>query len=303
MSCVFCYDIDNKERLEYYKNYKQISPDPENYQRCVARERWKELEAIKQNNIPLFFFKKNKNILIQAKKCSILDSNFKKIKSKNHTKVFIRASIENISLMIRTLQLNGFEPILNTRDNFAVNYWPLFVEDSFVKRRIQIHEAQALLYHEFRKEIIDYFTKDYEKYFLKTLFKESFDIIDVKEPIYNTGRMHWFEANKQLIISEYIEIKEDKLGSIEYRAFIIDNKISGISRYIDYNKDYKIPVEATNFIRSFIKCHKFILPPHYVVDIADTSKGLCVIELNGVFGSGRYEKISANKLIKDIGEL
>jgi len=46
--------------------------------------------------------------------------------------------------------------------------------------------------------------------------------------------------------------------------------------------------------------HREAMPACYVLDVAETDRGIVVIEFNGIVASGRYEKNSFPKLLADL---
>lgn len=120
-----------------------------------------------------------------------------------------------------------------------------------------------------------------------------------------------------LLISELLNITEDEIWTDheltkctrEWRCFVVDNKISSISRYRDYQKggDYNeiIPELLVSIINQFITTSGMRCA-NYVVDFCefinqDNEIDYALVELNQIESSGRYEDNDVNKLIDDIG--
>jgi hypothetical protein len=81
----------------------------------------------------------------------------------------------------------------------------------------------------------------------------------------------------------------------------IRNRVSSISRHLDYDTDHEIPQAVSDFAEAFVAAHTDTLPAFYVLDIAeDAQHGPVVIELNGIIASGRYEKNSFTQLLRDL---
>lgn len=92
------------------------------------------------------------------------------------------------------------------------------------------------------------------------------------------------------IVSDVMAIDHDDLGdkgTVEYRFFIVNDKVVNGSRYTDYDS---LPVsqKAIVFAAHFARDHAGTFGPAYVVDVAETDKGFQVIELNPFAASGRY---------------
>jgi len=103
----------------------------------------------------------------------------------------------------------------------------------------------------------------------------------------------------QMIVSDIMDIHSDALGKKEYRCWISNQVVSSISRYLDYNVDYEIPKEIVDFALDFTKAHKH-LSSCYVLDLAETSKGVDIVELNDLECSSRYARNSFEKFIQFI---
>jgi len=108
-------------------------------------------------------------------------------------------------------------------------------------------------------------------------------------------------STTDVLISEVIPLKTDSKGKCEYRCFVVGNRVSSISRYIDYDTDYEIPADLSAFAAAFAKDHIGRLPACYILDVAETTdRGPVVIELNGIVASGRYEHNSFPQLLNDL---
>ncbi len=105
----------------------------------------------------------------------------------------------------------------------------------------------------------------------------------------------------EILISETLEILSDVKGKREYRCFVVRNKVSSVSRYLDYDTDYTIPSTVTEFATAIVADHIGTLPECYVLDVAECQqRGPVAIELNGIVASGRYERNDFRKLLRDL---
>lgn len=121
------------------------------------------------------------------------------------------------------------------------------------------------------------------------------------------GRRYVIFIDDSIVLSDYMEILKDgkaDQGTKEYRCFIVGSKVSSISRYADY-EHYEIPAEVKEFADRFAKMLGndnlgFHMPPLYVLDVAETTDGCQVIELNPIENSGRYLNNDIHQLLADI---
>lgn len=107
------------------------------------------------------------------------------------------------------------------------------------------------------------------------------------------GRSHLAVLEGDLILSDVMEIQRDDRGpgedgaKKEYRSFVINGVAVNWSRYVDYD-DLPVPESVIEFTQRFAREHVDQLPGLYVLDVAETTAGLQVVELNNVENSGRY---------------
>lgn len=90
------------------------------------------------------------------------------------------------------------------------------------------------------------------------------------------------------IVSDIMNIKKDeKNRTIEYRAFIVGGEVNSLSRYLDF-EHHEINKDIFDFCKKFVDKYKNKLPLFYILDVAETDKGIEIIELNPFELSGRY---------------
>ena len=68
---------------------------------------------------------------------------------------------------------------------------------------------------------------------------------------------------------------------------MLDGKPTSYSRYLDYITGYPIPEEVRKYAEGFGKTHD-IPPRAYILDVAETTNGVQIIEINPQPASGRY---------------
>ncbi|MFS1427779.1 ATP-grasp domain-containing protein [Vibrio splendidus] len=91
----------------------------------------------------------------------------------------------------------------------------------------------------------------------------------------------------RVMVSPVINILSDKVGKLEHRAFILNGRVSSVSRYVDY-ESVQSPNEVLEHAQAFAGRMKETLPIAYVADFAETDKGIELVEINPYENSGRY---------------
>jgi hypothetical protein len=137
------------------------------------------------------------------------------------------------------------------------------------------------------------------KFFAKTSFKAISGLTDNLLTLLGYD-VEMMPPSTEILFSEPLQILTDARGKREYRCFVVQNRVSSISRYIDYDTDYEIPAQVEEFAAAFVADHRGVLPSCYVLDVAETDRGMVVIELNGIVASGRYERNDFRKLLMDL---
>lgn len=314
------------EALQIAKH--KFSEVNEDYRYCVLRERGKEALTCIEMKIPF--------IAYDAKEHEIIYSNVKEIPE--NSLLFLRKSTNRYPDKL------GYKYVFDHDDEKRVEAWPNLLEQDcpFKKRTIdymehdsfaRLLEEKSLLLPVFIKtadkgrnehrtlhHIIDsnninlfnaernYSFDDYESKESKVTFKfggeEYFNeyLGEMQRTHYST---HSLEGD--FILSEVMDIEEDGLsdnGKIEYRCYVINNKLANLSRYVDY-KHIDVPLDAKNFAKGFIEAYEGIISDSYVLDIAKTNKGYQIVEINPVPNSGRYLNNSPsqifNMVIREFG--
>lgn len=134
------------------------------------------------------------------------------------------------------------------------------------------------------------------------------DAEDFNHKFYEEGDCWIFERlsgnpEYEIIASNVINITSDNIldnnqlrnKTREWRTFVVGDKITSYSRYIDYNQDdSELPEKLVTFSENFVKEHNGIFPIAYVADFCEfiNEQGevdYCLVELNDVEHSGRYE--------------
>lgn len=119
--------------------------------------------------------------------------------------------------------------------------------------------------------------------------------------------MQAIEEHKEedFIISDVVSIEEDEFGLLEYRAFIINNKIMNISRVSDYLLS-NVPQEVIDKLNGvMLELKETNFPKSYVIDffIYKNELGIDevdVLECNPIISSGLYLYNSVFEQIEDL---
>jgi len=167
--------------------------------------------------------------------------------------------------------------------------WPNYIE---TKRKNIIMTGKEIL--ENPNKIVDMFGNN--KVFFKTKNKNYSGIIEVLD-LTNSSRIinkalenH---QNEDFIISDVVSILKDEFGPLEYRCFVVNNKILNVSRVCDYlyhKIDERIIFELQNYIE---RLEKTDFPNSYVIDIFEYidefgEKNIDILECNPIVASGTF---------------
>jgi hypothetical protein len=104
------------------------------------------------------------------------------------------------------------------------------------------------------------------------------------------GQTEMGDPRMPVILSEPLVIATDDLPCCtqEWRLYVIDRRVVHASR-ADDDHTYPVPQEILQRGQAIIDaCRCPALPDHVVLDLARTDRGLVVVELNPISGSGRY---------------
>jgi hypothetical protein len=100
------------------------------------------------------------------------------------------------------------------------------------------------------------------------------------------GRLHLFVPKEGLILSEVLQIEKGPTAKQEFRAFIVNGKVTSLSAYVDY-ESVPVPDEIRAMAEDFAKANAHIAPA-FVADFGVTDRGPVLIEMNDFYRSGRY---------------
>lgn len=209
----------------------------------------------------------------------------------------------------RIAELGGVNA-LTEKQLVQTDEWPIYVDPSFIKRKIAVLKAEDL---EAR-------IKEFErggKLFVKPVVKPKEGhgmVITIDEvrrfPESITGGLPYqsqgikpgrelipLSADYMLIASEPVEFESDEDRTLEYRTWVVNSTPVIITRY-GQAKNLDVPKRVVDFAHDFTIAHKMRLPPHYVVDIGlEKTKGPIVVEINGISEAGDTNKEVFEKVL------
>jgi hypothetical protein len=207
------------------------------------------------------------------------------------------STIPRIVLFLDAIERVSLKNDLTQKDRDLIHKWPTCVKTDFTGRLVEVCTLDAC-----KPKFLEKFSDAHWMFFAKTLIKKSswhgtlmsqWDITCARENrllvVASSHERSFVEVqdNEPLIISQPFEIAEDEQWKIEYRSWIINHKLSCVSRYWKENRAIDPQSDLLDFIERFTSAHKDILPKHYVLDFARTKSGeLYVVELNFLWESG-----------------
>lgn len=100
-----------------------------------------------------------------------------------------------------------------------------------------------------------------------------------------------------LIISQPVSMSSDSQGTLEYRAWIMNNEVTVLTRY-GKPEQTNVPQDVRTWARLFAEYNHVRMPPHYVVDIGRTTdRGLVLVEINSITEAGDTTKEIFRKIV------
>lgn len=270
----YCFVISNKQDLIYTVNYDKISKDRENYKLCIARENYHEiLEAVALDRC--IFYNKDKRVFT--------DYNFNQISIEGKN-IFPRCSATVANEMLEDIEKNNGISISTKQDNDKVENWLEYYKPQRKILKMSIGE-----YEESYIQIFKELAGESKKLFIKSV-KKGFSI--VLKGLYDDDTLGNKSSKMEIYISEYIDISKDELGKKEFRCYIVDGKLTSISRYLDYN-EHEIPEDVRQKALQIVSNIPKEFPSSYVLDLGvynknNTSIDIDVIEFNPIISSGKY---------------
>lgn len=237
-----------------------------------------EMKYAKKLNVYLFYDEK-KDIFLDK------DNNIVDITDKL---ILPRTGIYQLKKLQNAINEHGGILKVSKNDYDSVLNWPNYIKTN---RKCILVEGNSLISNsEILDEIKenDIFFKTKEKNYSGIISKN--DLTDEDSCFFKAINAH---KNEDFIISDAVDIIKDKNSYLEYRAFIIDNKVLNISRTHDYLYS-SVPVEVIDYVNEKVKELKNNnFPSCYVIDTFvyyDDKDRICidVLECNPIETSGPY---------------
>ncbi len=243
-----------------------------------------------RNLAGIIFLKENRNVCFYDKEEDMfLDSNMNPFNIDKKT---------IIPLCYIGVETKFFDTIKNNGgiipcglDNISdVHHWCNFYE---TKRKTRIIKGKDLL----NEEVLIQIEKEYGKeIFFKTIEKAYSGKIKIEDLKNNRTLIHTalsLHPEDEFMISEYIHLLDDEIGTKEYRICVYNNQILNISRHTEFilhKIDKDILSKALKVVEQ-MKNKGF--PSAYVLDLGEYinnegKKEIDVIEFNPMISSGRY---------------
>ena len=194
--------------------------------------------------------------------------------------VIPRTSSIEVSRLIEAIEKKGGTPLNDVEAVTKIELWPLYYK---TKRNVFIFEARELLDYDVVKKLEKLYG---DKMFIKTVEKNFNGIIDPKileNQNCNFGKALHYHPKELFMVSDYVDIKEDRLGLKEYRCVIKDCEVYNISRMT--NEKHKIEPKALALAQEIAQNYKGC----YVVDLMERADGeMDVTEFNPIESADMY---------------
>lgn len=242
-------------------------------------------------NLPgIIFLKENRNVCFYDEEEKVfLDSDMNPLDISEKTIIpFCYIGVEKE--FFDAIKNNGGIIPCDLENISDIEHWSKFYEP---KRRTLIIKGKDLI----NEEVLDQIEKEYGKeIFFKTIRKAYSDKIKIEDlrnnrtVIYTALSLH---PEDEFMISEYIHLLDDEIGTKEYRIFVYNNQILNISRHTEFilhRVDKDILTKALEVVEEMKKKN---FPSAYVLDLGeyidnDGKKEIDVIEFNPMIASGHY---------------
>lgn len=199
--------------------------------------------------------------------------------------VMLRTTCTNVDKALEILESLNVSTVESRMDIDKIENWFKYYK---TKRDIIESSAKQIFYTEFPA---------CERLFIKSK-KKNFSLATTKEKIVNRdlGLVKFIEAyckDEMLLISNFLEVSKDSLGTKETRHIVINKKIISSSRCF-YSLKHNVPKSqiraAKNIVNQISKIEDF--PKSYVLDIGEFlengEKYIDVVEINPLSTSMCY---------------
>lgn len=275
----FCFSVPNLESTDYIIT----SEDDENTIWIKTKEK-ELLTAASENNMLVLFDRSTKKIYLNGEEFDV-----------RNKLIFPRSFISYEKELLNQLENHGAKSIQELSDLAKIENWP---------QRIQPVHRKVIetTYEEFQCHSEKY-KKIFKNIFLKTAKKththcilKNYGFVDINgiKMFFTKPNLWNISLNDKIFLSDTFQSIEDpnnNMDCMEYRAFVVDNRLLSISRsYIDYPTE--VPTEILSFVEEQINRTSFIedFPNSYVIDVGkiimDGKEIIDIIEYNPISSSG-----------------
>lgn len=305
--------LESWDELKRWENHESISPNKEDYSRCVARQYWEEIETCRRMNFQYFFAVKDRDAEIGynphtqssffpgKNPLSLFTPEGNQVHALEGYKMLIRCSVPHESVCTGLIESLGGESLVSEEENKFVKQWYKVVNLSYLGRQHDWFCIDGLEGRYFkmkdRLEIVAVEGKVFVKLEHKSTLMES-GLYSTQEAAENLMHVSLNLTGSEVFISSPLKIQQDAKGKLEYRFFVVNGKPVSPSRYLDYDTDYDVPPIVIAFAQAFAKEHFLQMPNGYTLDVALCEDGKVVlIELNSINASGRYERNNFEEIL------
>jgi hypothetical protein len=306
MKIAIAQHVTSFESLDRQINYEAISDDPENYQRCIARERILEIEACRNSGVPHFLIldtPETRGIRLAGeggqnpfRQHLLYDADRNPVESPAGYEVLVRAHVGVEQSLLAFVEAKHGTNVADWDSQELTLEWYKHVRPEYLKRKVAWFPMESIY-----SEDLSPFMDKQGRFFCKTNHKtRGYAGVTNNLVAFLGYQSQIMPLSTEVIVSEPLDILMDAKSKLEYRCYVVRGSVSSISRYRDYDIDYAIPREIEEFAEAFAADHQATLPGCYVLDLAASDRGLVVIELNGIVASGRHEKNCFSKLLLDL---
>lgn len=213
--------------------------------------------------------------------------------------IFPRTGVTQIYEMNNEIVNHGGIPIVTNDEIHQIENWPNYYE---TKRKTKVLKGSDLI----NLDVILKLELTYgEELFLKTTEKNFSSVIPLT--LLKDSECAFYKAlshhlDEKFIVSEKVDVVEDKYGKKEYRCFVVNNQVYNISRFTT-DVFHKIDNEVLEKANEIVKMLESNFPKCYVLDLfeyqVDDSICLDVVEINPIHSSGLFLYNSVMRIEKN----
>lgn len=236
----------------------------------------REIDRAKKEDSFLYYDSKKKNFLDQDGRVVSVDG----------LSVMPVSGVLQLPDMIRALS-DGNACIPNTLEEIdQVENWYHFIEPN---RNIISFLGKDLQEDSFLTYLIEFYHGQ-DEVFLKTKKKDFNGVVKLEDLLNSESDLRKafsYHLEDEFLLSNKVSIDSDEFGSIEYRGFVLNNRIMNVSRILDSTYHY-IPQEVIDYFYQVIDSLPNDFPYSYVLDVFSHDHQYDILEFNPIETSGKY---------------